>query len=173
MRKLLCVLLSSMVLSSYAWSDQSTMTTTNPSVRKVKKCLFPNSKKRAPVWVCNAHADGMVAAVGSATKSKAGLSFMEQMAVADARTHLVQNLRESVQPKVAGSGVDAANKNTNENGAAEITKIANESLEGTKIFKRIYGPNGTLYVLIGIDEISATKLREAISAKEIPIKSTE
>jgi hypothetical protein len=85
-------------------------------------------------------------AVGSATKSKAGTSFMEQMAVADARAHLAQKLNESAHPKIESSQ-DVVN--TPENDSAVITKIANESLEDTKILKRSYGPNGTLYILIG------------------------
>ena len=140
MRKFLCVLFSAtLVLSGYALAD--TPSTADTKVKKTKKCLFPKSKKRAPDWVCNAHADGLaVAAVGSAVKSGAGLSFMEQMATADARTHLAQNLRGSVQKKVAGSD------------GAPTTRIIDESLQDTKVIKSAYGPDGTLYVLVGLDE---------------------
>jgi hypothetical protein len=163
MRNLWCVLLSAtIVLSGSAWSAE-VPSTANAKVKKAKKCVFPKSKKRAPAWVCNPHADGIeVAAVGSAAKSKAGKSFMEQMAVADARAHLAQNLHESAQPKAEGSQ-DAAN--TSDSDSTVITKIANESLEDTKIIKRSYGPNGTLYVLIGIDEAGAQKLRDAVRLK--------
>lgn len=158
MRKVMCMLLSAaMILSSNAWGDTST--TLNPKAVKAKKCFFPKSKKRAPVWICNAQADGLtVAAVGSAAKSQAGLAFMEQMAEADARSQLVQNVRGSTRKIIANEGKTAAPDN------AFIAKISEESLSGTKIMKRTYGPDGTLYVLMGLNASDAQKLREAINA---------
>lgn len=91
-----------------------------------KKCLFPKSKKRAPDWVCNANADGVKrAALGSAAKSKAGLAFMEEMAAADARTRLAQK---------------------------QASGLTEAELRGSKILKKIYAPDGTLYVLVGFEE---------------------
>lgn len=152
-----CVLLSvALVLSTDALGGTPTATA---KAVKGKKCLFPKSKKRAPTWVCDAKVEGLtVTAVGSAAKSKAGISFMEQMAAADARTHLAQNLSGPVQKNIAGSA-NAANSDS-----ASITRIANESLQGTKVMKKAYGPNGTLYVLVGLDEASAKKLNESITA---------
>jgi hypothetical protein len=148
MRKLWCVLLTAALLQGgYALSDELTSETTNIKPKKEKKCFFPKSKKRAPQWVCNAHADGLaIAAVGAAAKSKAGLSFMEQMAIADARKKLAQELHDSKQPKAEENSVAS-------NTASDVTE-ANESLENTKILKSISGPNGSLYVLVGIDEAS-------------------
>jgi hypothetical protein len=158
-----CVLLiATIALSSSVWSTELP-STANAKASKAKKCVFPKSKKRAPAWVCNAHAEGMeVAAVGSSAKSKAGKSFMEQMAVADARARLAQKLSESAQPKTESSQDGA---NPPESGRTVIAKNTNESLENTKIIKRSYSPNGTLYVLIGIDEAGAQKLRNAIRLK--------
>lgn len=82
-----------------------------------------------------------IVAVGSATSSRAGFAHMEQMALADARMHLAQALSEFRHPT-----------EKNQHDSAEITKIANESLSGTKIIKSAPGPHGSLYVLIGIDE---------------------
>ena len=127
MRRFSCVLLSAaLLLSGHAWSDTPGTT----PVKKAKKCLFPKSKKRAPAWVCDAHIDGLtMAAVGSAAKSKAGTAFMEGMAAADARAQLANKLHGTPQ-----------------------TEAVNESLQGSKVLKSTYGPNGTLYVLVGIDE---------------------
>ena len=156
MRKLLCMLLpAAMVLSANAWCDTQAPAAADARVTKAKRCLFPNSRKRAPDWVCNAHADGMaLAAVGSAAKSSAGISFMEQMAAADARVHLARNLRRSVQNRLKADG-----------DSAQITRIANDSLQGTRIVKSAYGPDGTLYVLVGIDEQNAKKLVDSITAE--------
>lgn len=156
MRNLLYVLLcAAMVVSHGAWSETLTEQPSNTTVKKVKRCLFTHSTKRAPLWVCKPHAEGLaVAAVGSATKSRAGFAHMQQMALADARMHLAQILSESAHPTAKS-----------ESDSAVVTKIANESLEGTKIIKSTSGPHGSLYVLIGIDEASAQKLRDEIGSK--------
>ena len=145
MRIFLCILFSvTMTLTGYARGDELP-SSAHDKPKKEKKCLFPKSKKRAPSWVCNPHADGLAqAAVGSAAKSKAGDSFMEQMAVADARKHLAQDLHDAKQPDVDNSSTPASS-----------AIVANESLENTKIIKRAYGPNGALYVLVGVDEAGA------------------
>ncbi|MDO8263062.1 MAG: LPP20 family lipoprotein [Gallionella sp.] len=173
MRKIFCVLLSvTMVLSVDALGGTPT---TTGKVIKAKKCLFPKSRKRAPLWVCNAPVDGLaVTAVGSAAKSGAGISFMEQMAAADARVRLARNLREALnlrgsvqknlsgQQKIAGSA-NSANKDTADRDSALITRITDESLQGTKVMKSAYGPDGTLYVLVGLDAASAQNLHESIT----------
>jgi len=155
MRKIFYLLLSAaLVLSVDALGDTLTATSADAKAKRTKKCVFPKSLKRAPDWVCNAHADGLaVAAVGSAAKSDAGISFMEQMAAADARTRLARSVREPRQKKIAGSK-GSANKNTAERDGALTTSITNESLQSTKILKSAYGPDGTLYVLVGLDEAS-------------------
>lgn len=159
MRKLLCVLLSAALILSFD-ALGATPGSSSATTKKTKKCLFPKSKKRAPSWVCDAQADGMAAAaVGSAAKSKAGISHMEQMAAADARSRLVQNFHESAQKNTSGSK-DSANRNM----AALTTSNTNDFLQGAKIIKKAYGPKGTLYVLVGLDEANAQKLRESIAA---------
>jgi hypothetical protein len=163
MSKYFCVLLSAvLVLSVSALGNAPAMAASDARVIKAKKCLFPKSKKRAPGWICNAQVDGLaVTAVGSATKSAAGISFMEQMAAADARVQLARNVRAEVQKNTPGSDV-AVDKDTDR---ALIAKITNDSLSGTKIIKIAYGPKGTLYVLVGLDETNAKKLVESITAE--------
>lgn len=165
MRKLIFLLLSAaMVLSLEAWGDTQTTAVTAAKVNKAKKCLFPKSKKRAPDWVCNAKAEGMaVAAVGSSAKSDAGISFMEQMAAVDARVHLAQKLRDSVESKITDSEASAS-KTQPERDSTLITRITNESLRDTKILKSAYSPNGTLYVMVGLDEEGVKTLLDSISA---------
>lgn len=167
MRQFMCVLVSAaMVLSGYAWGDTPVATAADAKMNRTKKCLFPKSKKRAPAWVCHAQTGGLaVAAVGAAAKSKAGLAFMEQMAAADARAQLVQKLRVPMHKKMPGSA-GTANGETAERDKAFITRISEESLSGTKIMKRAYSPNGTLYVLMVLDETDAQKLRETIKAHD-------
>lgn len=166
MSGLLCVLLSLVVfLSADAWGDVQPASVATAKVKKVQKCTFPKSRRRAPDWICNKHVEGLaVTAVGSSPKSHAGFSFMEKMAVADARTHLVQEVLESVHNKLA-AGQHAANQESGDRDGASITRLANDALQNTKIEKRIYGPNGTLYVLVGLGEEGANQLIESVTAE--------
>lgn len=136
-----------MLLSGYVWAD--TQPESKSKTVKAKKCLFPKSKKRAPAWVCDAHAEGLaLAAVGVAPKSKAGMALMEQIAEADARAKLAKEVRGEEQVSTAAS-------------VAAADTSYQVSLQGTKVLKRAYGPNGSLYVLMGRDETAAQKLRGA------------
>jgi hypothetical protein len=171
MRILLCVLLSATMLPSVdAWGDGQAKAATNAKVKKAIKCSFPKTKKRAPDWVCNARAEGLaVAAVGSADKSQAGNSFMEQMAAADARARLVHAVRESVRKRVMGDA-PASGKKADERDGALITTITSDTLRGAKVRKSVYGPNGTLYVLVGLDGANANLLIESVTAEYLKQK---
>ncbi|MDO8263060.1 MAG: hypothetical protein Q7T21_07520 [Gallionella sp.] len=84
---------------------------------------------------------------------------------ADARVQLARNLRGSVQKEIAGSA-NAAKKDTADGDSALITRITDESLQGTKVMKKAWGPDGTLYLLVGIDAKTAQKLHESINADQ-------
>ena len=171
MRILLCVLLSAtLVAGADAWGETQAPAATSAKAKKANKCTFPRSRKRAPEWVCTARAEGLaVAAVGSAARSKAGVSFMEQMAAADARARLVREVRESVRKKVMG-GAPAASKNADKPDGALTTTITSDSLQGAKVEKKVYGPKGTLYVLVGLDAAHANRLVESITAEYLKQK---
>lgn len=160
MRKLMCVLLAStLLLGINAWGEPADV---KAKAQKTKKCLFPKSRKRAPAWVCYEQEEGLaVTAVGSFHKSGAGREFMEQMATADARAKLVQKLNAPVQKKIAESG---AGNNGSKPDNALIDKISDETLQGTKLLKKAYGPKGKLYVLIGFDAEGSQKLQDSITA---------
>lgn len=136
------VLLMMMLLLSLSPASQAAVETAAKKAeagktKKAKKCLFPKSRKTAPGWVCKAQDDTeMVTAVGSFHKSGAGLEFMEQMAAADARVNLANKIR--------GTGTQT---------------LTDEELKGSRVLKKIYGPKGALYVLIGMEQSAAKKLQ--------------
>jgi len=165
MRKSFLLLVSAtLALTVQAWADPQADVDKMTSVKKATKCLFPKSRELAPDWVCNAHADGLaLAAVGSSAKSGAGISFMEQMAASDARVHLARKLRGSVQSKIMSSE-GAAKRAPVGRDSPLLTRITNESLRGTRIVSSAYGPDVTLYVIVGLDEENAKKLIDSISA---------
>lgn len=138
---------------------------TQAKVEKMAVCVFPNSHESAPGWVCDQPVEGMlVAAMGSSVKSDAGYDFMKQMAVTGAQGQLAQNMRVQVQNMIKqyAETTGAASKETVDLVNTSVTKqITDESLQGTKIAKSIIGPDGTLYVIVGLDEAGAQKLTEA------------
>jgi hypothetical protein len=133
-------------------------------VEKIAECVFPGSDKAAPLWVCDAPVEGMtVGAVGSSAKSEAGIDFMKQMAATAARVHLAQQMKVQVQNMIKqyAETTGAGSKETVDRVNTSVTKqITDQTLQGTKIFRSIQAPDGTMYVLVGLDEASAQKLTE-------------
>ena len=134
----------------------------------VPDCVFPDAPTApAPGWVCDEPVAGIaVSSVGSATKSAAGHSFMKNMAATDARVQLAQSMQVHVQNMVKqyAETTGAADSETVDKVNTSVTKqITDESLVGTKIYKTRTSPNGTLYVLLGMDEsMTATATQNAL-----------
>jgi hypothetical protein len=128
------------------------------------ECVFPNSALAAPVWVCDMPVDGVaVSAVGISAKSSAGVAFMKQMAMADARVQLAQTVRIRVSNMIKqyAETTGAANQQTVDQVNTSVTKqITDETLVGTKLLRSITGPDGAMYVLVGLDESSAQQIAE-------------
>lgn len=136
-----------------------------PAAKKVAECVFPGSDKEAPAWVCDAPVEGLsVGSVGSAPKSDAGVAFMKQMASTDARVQLAQRMKVQVQNMIKqyAETTGAGSKETVDRVNTSVTKqVTDQSLQGTRIFRSIVAPDGTMYVLVGLDEVSVQKLTEA------------
>lgn len=158
MSKITKVLFAVVVLGVAACSS------TPEKAAPVAECVFPNSDKAAPLWVCDAPVEGMsVGAVGSAQRSDAGIAFMKQMAATEARVQLAQNMKVQVQNMIKqyAETTGAGSKETVDRVNTSVTKqITDQTLQGTKIFRSIQAPDGTMYVLVGLDETAAQKLTE-------------
>ena len=160
MRKFAYVLLSAAGVFGFAGCGSAPA-----KMAPVAECSFPNSSQPAPLWVCDAPVEGMaVGAVGAAAKSDAGIAFMKQMAATDARVQLAQNMKVQVQNMIKQyvETTGAASKETVDRVNTSVTKqITDQTLTGTKIFRSATGPDGTLYVLVGLDEVAVQKLTES------------
>ena len=125
-------------------------------VADVAECVFPDAPQAAaPAWVCDAPLEGVsLSAVGYAQKSKAGNSFMKQMASADGRVQLAQTFKTRVQNMIKqyAETTGAADSETVNKVNTSVSKlITNETLVGTRIIKTRTSPTGGLFVLIGLD----------------------
>ena len=161
MRKFAYVLLFAVIAGGVAGCGS----TQSAKLAKLSECTFPNSKEPAPVWVCDQPVEGIpVAAMGSAAKSDAGHDFMKQMATTGARVQLAQNMKVQVQNMIKqyAETTGAANRETVDRVNTSVTKqITDQTLQGTRIMKSVTGPDGALYVLVGLDESMAQQLTEA------------
>jgi hypothetical protein len=123
------------------------------------ECVFPDTEVAAPGWICDEPVPGLdVQAVGISEKSAAGMSFMKDMAAADARGKLAEQMKVKVSKMVKSylgtTGVGDAE--TVDRASESVLKtITSETLVGSKIFKSRTGPNGRLFVLVGLDPMSA------------------
>lgn len=133
-------------------------------VKPVHDCVFPDTNVGAPGWVCDEPVAGLdVQAVGISEKSAAGISFMKDIAAADARGRLAEQMKVQVQKMVkkylgtTGRGdtetVDAAASST-------LKTITKQNLVGSKIYKSRTGPKGRLFVLVGLDGNAAKRIAE-------------
>ncbi len=132
---------------------------------QVADCVFPDAPgMAAPGWICDTPVEGVeVSAVGSADKSRAGHDFMKQMASTSARVQLAQRMKVTVQNMIKQyvETTGAADDETVDRALTSVTKqITNETLVGTRIYKTRTSPNGTLYVLLGMDENSVSQAAE-------------
>lgn len=130
----------------------------------VYDCVFPGSDKPAPAWICDAPVEGVaVSAVGIAEPSKAGLSFMKDMAAADARGRLAEQLKVRVEKMVKrylGSTGTTSAEVVDKVASSTTKTISDQTLIGSKVLKSRMGPNGKLYVLVGLDKDSVTQITE-------------
>jgi len=127
------------------------------ALKEAAECVFPDAPdESAPGWVCDLPVEGLaVSAVGVAEKSAAGHSFMKNMAATDARVQLAQRMKVQVQNMVKqyAETTGAADAETVDKVNTSVTKqITDQTLLGTRIYKTRTSPNGTLYVLLGMDE---------------------
>lgn len=153
------------ILSIVAIAVMLTACGKDDSIKEAAECVFPDAPDTdAPGWVCDQPVEGLaVSAVGVAEKSAAGHSFMKNMAATDARVQLAQRMQVQVENMVKqyAETTGAADTETVDKVNTSVTKqITDQSLLGTKIYKTINSPNGSLYVLLGMDENATAEVTQ-------------
>jgi len=132
------------------------------SKAKAPECVFPNTTAVAPGWVCDEPVPGLeVTAVGVAVATKAGISYQKDMAALDARGRLAEQMKVRVNKMVKSYvGTTGGSETETLDAAASSTakSITSQDLVGSKIYKSRTAPDGTLFVLVGVDSINAEKI---------------
>ena len=116
----------------------------------------------APEWVCNGEdIEGSIVATGSAPKSKLGMNFTKNEAMAAARSALALAIQADVKTKVEqfarSTGVGDAE--TADKVSTQVSKqIAKIKLKGTKRLKTWNHPQtGEMFVLMGVPVASVNE----------------
>ena len=131
----------------------------------VTVCVFPN-KQVAPGWICGEPVSGLdLQAVGVADKSVAGFNYMQDIAEIAA----VKNLTELLKAKVAKTVIqyltliEVESAGAIKAGASTINTISIQTLNVAKQYKSQTGPEGRVFVLVGLDkDTSNTILLNAV-----------
>lgn len=129
--------------------------------KAVVECVFPDAPNQAaPLWICDAPVEGVaVSAVGSHEKSAAGPSFMKDQAAAAARVNLAQQMKvhvtNMIKQYVETTGA-AASETVDKVNTSVSKLITAETIVGSRVFRSTTSPNGSVYVLVGLDP-SVTK----------------
>lgn len=115
----------------------------------------------APEWYCTPDAEGAVVALGEAAPNKGGDRNMQRTtAVAKARAALAMDLEVKVKAMVTDwtRVTGAGDAQTYESNVEQVSKqVSAQTLQNTKIMKSWEAPDGTLVVLVGMQENTAIK----------------
>lgn len=110
----------------------------------------------APEWYCVPEAEGAVVALGEAAPNVGGDRNMQRMtAVAKARSALAMDIEVKVKAMVTDwtRVTGAGSAQTYESNAEQVSKqVSAQTLQGSKIIKSWEAPDGTLVVLVGVQQ---------------------
>lgn len=134
-------------------------------IEEQAECVFPQSNAKAPIWVCGQGVLEGVAvwAPGSYQKTAAGAAFQQDQATLSGRVRLAQQMRTMITAGVkshietTGSGKGESVDQTAKSTANSVTA---ETLVGSRVYRTAYAPDGTMFVIVGMDETTAKRVVE-------------
>lgn len=140
----------------------------------VADCVF-NNLQIAPGWICDEAVSGLeIQAVGMVEKSAAGQNYMQDMARIAALKQLAEKFKviagKRVKQYIAITGGDRLEM-LDAVADSVVKTITRHTLENTKNYNSLIGPEGRIYVLVGLDKITAQALLE--KAVRISIKNDQ
>ena len=157
LRRLKFPILTVLVVNFLACAEQ----TVQPE-NTLPACVYPN-RQAAPSWVCGKPVLGVaIQAVGVADKSVAGLNYMQDMAKIAAVKHLSELFKVKVAKSISQylTLIAAGNAVSIKVGESVTQTINSETLEVAKQYHAQTGPEGRMYVLVGLDKETSRMLLE-------------
>lgn len=134
------------------------------SAPAVIECAFPGTQQAAPGWICDEPVPGVdVSTVGSHPKTAAGYQFAKTQAATQARAELARQMQAKVSSLIKNwsETTGVGESETVDTVSSATTKlISSETLIGSRIYKSITAPDGTTFVLIGLDSGASLKVQQ-------------
>lgn len=167
MNKKHVVLLSSLMAVALSGCLGGKTSAVKPESKAAAECVFPDAPTQAaPLWVCDAPVEGVaVSSVGSHEKSAAGPAFMKEQAAAAARVNLAQQMKVHVTNMIKQyvETTGAAGSETVDKVNTSVSKlITAETIVGSRVFRSTTSPNGSIYVLVGLDPTVTKEATEKV-----------
>ena len=132
----------------------------------VPDCVWPGTSQAAPGWTCDEPVEGVaIYAVGTYEKTAAGLQFQKDQAAAAARVTMAQQMKVYVSNMVKQyvETTGSSSSETVDKVNTSVSKlVTSETIEGSRIYKSLVSPNGTMYVMVGIDPKLANQKAEQV-----------
>ncbi len=126
-------------------------------------CNFSKTDVEAPMWVCTGEFPGLVSGRGSYrqenTSENLTFQIAQQRARADLARKLWVELKSSLNDFESAAG-DALDARVDAHVQSVIKSELEMPLEGSRIYASVTGPDGTLYVLVGLDEALAKQNKQ-------------
>lgn len=123
-------------------------------------CVFAQTKEEAPEWVCTGYVENLITGIGSFPPSQASHNLRFQTAQQRARTDLARKFEIHLKGALKDyEDVTGANSNevVDQYVQGLSSGLISNYLQGSRTYASITGPDGTLHVLVGIDEELAAK----------------
>jgi len=118
-------------------------------------CEFSGTDQAAPGWVCTGFvAEELVTGMGEFPPSRASYSLRFQTAEQRARVNLARKLETRLTSSLkdyeeqTGAGMGETVDRVVQNASQSRQSV---TLVGSRVYRSVEGPDGTLYVLVGID----------------------
>jgi hypothetical protein len=129
---------------------------------EVAECVFPQTTAKAPAWVCSqGSVEGVTLwATGSYQKTAAGAAFQQDQATLNGRVRLAQQIRTTVTGLVKNAMQTTGSGNTetvDQVASSTARSVTAETISGSRVFRTAYAPDGTMFVLVGVDQANLAK----------------
>lgn len=140
--------------------------TTNKSTQATydERCKFPGTAELAPSWICEPLPGWEVTAKGVGEPTAAGYAFQEQMAMTAGRVALAQQFKIYVANRitqVVGTTGTAKTETVDQAKQSATNLITEQTLTGSRVVKSVQGPDGKLWVLMGLDSSAVENLTQS------------
>lgn len=130
-------------------------------------CFFPDTREEAPGWVCSGYVnDQLVSGIGQFPASRASYNLRFQTAEQRARVNLARKLEMQLTSALkdfeenTGAGMNETVDKVIQNLSSSRQKV---SLVGSRVYSSITAPDGSLFVLVGIDkELASQNLQRLV-----------